>query len=186
MAYWQIAYPGSLRSSNITADYYTAQCQSAYGPTTFPDTVTFNKQYGGATPRVGKHRVFATQGSDDPWQPAGVQTTLSDTYLESTATCDGCSHCNDLRGPLPTDSAATTNQRAAVMSQMVSWVRDSSNPPMSPGVIAGIAVGTLALIALGVGVFLWRTRTWPCVRPAAAAPVVGGVAVSYSKLDNRV
>jgi hypothetical protein len=40
--------------------------------------------------------VFYSNGSDDPWQRAAVNATLSDTQPEVTAVCDGCGHCGDL------------------------------------------------------------------------------------------
>jgi hypothetical protein len=154
LAYWQIAPPqGAIRSQLLTSSYYLDQCRAAYGPSTFPDTVAFNAMYGGAAPKVNGSRVFATQGSDDPWQPAGAgPAAVSATYKELTAVCDGCSHCRDLHASnATTDPAALTAQREAVIAQITTWVQDgSSNPsgPLSAGAIAGIVIAGVLLIAL--------------------------------------
>ena len=91
------------------------QCRAVYGPQVFPDTEAFNAVWGGAAPRVGAHRVFAAQGSDDPWQGAGVQKTIKATYQESTAVCSGCSHCRDLSGSGANDPPALTETRRKAM-----------------------------------------------------------------------
>jgi len=122
LAYWQASYPGSLRSSWITTDYFVNQCKSAFGPSTYPNTTAFNAVYGGATPFVGNNRVFASQGSVDPWQAAGVQAPLSPTYPEITAVCEACSHCADLHGSSPNDPAPLAAQRAAIKAQIKAWV----------------------------------------------------------------
>ena len=88
----------------------------------YPDTAAFNAKWGGAEPKVGGHKVFATQGSDDPWQTAGVEKPLSKTYLESTATCAGCSHCRDLSASNPNDPAPLTETRKAVMTAVEGWL----------------------------------------------------------------
>ena len=47
------------------------------------ETAAFNANYGGATPNITY--VIALQGSDDPWQGAGVERALRETYPEFTA-----------------------------------------------------------------------------------------------------
>ena len=83
----------------------------------------FNNRFGGATPFVGKSFVFATQGSDDPWQGAGVQAPISSTYLESTANCAGCSHCRDLSASSAKDPEPLADTRAAVQKAMQGWLK---------------------------------------------------------------
>ena len=87
----------------------------------FPDTAAFNARWGGAKPPA-KGPVFATQGSDDPWQLAGVDAPLGRRYLEATAVCEGCSHCRDLSGAQASDPAPLAEQRAAVMSAIKGWL----------------------------------------------------------------
>lgn len=38
------------------------------------------------------------QGSQDPWQGAGINHGLSPTQPEWTIVCHNCGHCVDLRG----------------------------------------------------------------------------------------
>ena len=61
-AYWQVASPGSIRSQLLDLNYYNGQCQAAFGPSTFPETVAFNTKFGGAHP-TGVTRVIALQVS---------------------------------------------------------------------------------------------------------------------------
>ena len=128
LAYWNAAQdiPGtSVRSSWVNASYFEAQCHAAfdaYEPTAFPDTVAFNSRWGGDHPFVGSHPVFATQGSDDPWQGAGVCTSISDTYIAKVAECAGCSHCRDLQGSHADDPKPLTETRDEVMALMEAWM----------------------------------------------------------------
>jgi hypothetical protein len=105
----------------VNSTYFEAQCGAVYGPSVFPDTAAFNAKWGGAKPPA-KGPVFATQGSDDPWQLAGVDQTLSGSYQEATAVCEGCSHCRDLSGAQDSDPPALTAQRAAVMAAIKGWL----------------------------------------------------------------
>lgn len=120
LAYWQTSYPKSLRLSAITTDYYIAQCRAAFGESTFPDTYAFNAKYGGATPNATK--VIALQGSDDPWQTAGVQQSLGPEYPEVLAQCNQCGHCGDLMNPTPLDPPSLTAQRQAIHDTMNRWL----------------------------------------------------------------
>ena len=129
LAYWNVAQldgAPSVRSGWVNASYFESQCHAAfhaYNASAFPDTVAFDARFGGSRPFVGAHRVFATQGSDDPWQGAGVNQNISDTYLESTAYCQDCSHCRDLSGSMATDPPPLTNTRQQVMAAMEAWMR---------------------------------------------------------------
>ena len=129
LAYWNIAQldgSPSVRSSWVNASYFESQCHTAfdaYNASVFPDTAAFDARFGGSRPFVGTHRVFATQGSDDPWQGAGVMKNLSGTYLESTAYCQDCSHCRDLSGSAASDPPALTDTRQQVMAAMEAWMR---------------------------------------------------------------
>jgi len=128
LAYWNVAQdkPGtSVRSAWVNASYFEAQCHAAFDawdPTAFPDTFAFNARFGGAKPFVGEHPVFATQGSDDPWQGAGVGKSISDTYLAATAVCAGCSHCRDLQGSRADDPRELAETRDAVIEVMGAWL----------------------------------------------------------------
>ena len=168
-ASWNIASASEAsrtRSTLLTSDYFMQQCRAVYGAAIFPDTAAFNARFGGAAPFVGSHPVVATQGSDDPWQTAGVQANLSATYLEFTATCSGCSHCRDLSGTnSATDPPALTAVRQAALAVMRAWMGGGAAPapapasagasPLSSGAIAGIAGGGVLTLAIGAAAFMY-------------------------------
>lgn len=125
MSWWQAANgPSSLRSSVLTSAYWTSQCEAAFGSTVTPQQVdAFNAQYGGAAPNAT--HVVALNGSDDPWQGACVNATLSASYVEATATCDGCGHCGDLSTPSGTAPPAIIAQQALVKAYLSAWVAEA-------------------------------------------------------------
>lgn len=125
LAYWQVGYPGSLRSQLLTTEYFMAQCKSAFGPATFPNTTAFNTRFGGAAPALTKNatRVIALNGSDDPWQGAAVEQTYSALYPESTAACTGCGHCGDLHAPSNSTSTAVRIQQELISAYMDEWLQ---------------------------------------------------------------
>ena len=97
LGWWQNGYPGSIRPENVSTTYFLNQCKEVFWPSIFSDTYSFDLRHGGADPTTkGASRVIALQGSDDPWQTAGVRQTLSSDYIEVTAQCTGCGHCGDL------------------------------------------------------------------------------------------
>jgi hypothetical protein len=122
MAFWQVAYPNSLRSAAITLDYFNEQCATAFGlPGMVPPVEEFNNKYRGWESTATS--VFATNGGDDPWQGATMNATLTPgVYVENTAHCDGCGHCGDLHGASSSDPPQLTAQRAALVSQLTSWI----------------------------------------------------------------
>ena len=61
-----------------------------------PRTSVVIKEFGGPSPN-GTDIVFF-QGSQDPWQWAGVRHTLSSKEVEYTMVCDNCGHGCDIRG----------------------------------------------------------------------------------------
>ena len=98
LAYWQPGYPGSIRSRELTVDYFTEQCQAAFVPGLVANTSGFNAVFGGKDSPVTK--VVALAGSNDPWQGACVNSSRpSNEVFFALATCeDGCAHCCDLAG----------------------------------------------------------------------------------------
>ena len=59
LAYWQVGYPGSIRSQLLTEDYFNSQCKSAFGVGP-ASTAAFNAKFGAANPNIT--RVVAMQG----------------------------------------------------------------------------------------------------------------------------
>lgn len=164
LAYWNINSNGGTRSALITSDYFISQCNAAFGATVRPDTAAFNSRFGGALPLVpSSSNVFAVQGSDDPWQSAGVQSPISSNYRELTATCSGCSHCRDLSGTnSASDPPELTAVRTAVLDQMTAWMTNpspssSSSSSLSTSAIVGIVVGA----GVGIAVLAYLTFRGP-------------------------
>lgn len=120
LGYWQIGYPGSLRLPIMTTEYFIDQCRQAFGPTTFSDTFAFNAKHGGVNPPATN--VIALQGSDDPWQTAGVRQSPGPTYPVVLAQCAGCGHCGDLFSPTPNDAPSLTAQRQAIVKNLNAWL----------------------------------------------------------------
>ncbi|ORC85190.1 serine carboxypeptidase S28 [Trypanosoma theileri] len=122
LAYWQISYPGSLRLSDVTTSYFISQCRAAFGEMQLPDTFAFNKKHGGSHPAAT--RVVATQGSDDPWLPAGVTETLNEEYPVLIAQCNGCGHCGDLSEPSSSDPPSLVAQRMTLRNYLDTWFQN--------------------------------------------------------------
>jgi hypothetical protein len=170
LAYWQVAYPGSLRSSVITLDYFAGQCLAAFGVPSLTSTDAINNRYGGAKPNASQ--VYASNGSDDPWQPATVRVPLSPAYPATTAVCDGCSHCRDLRLPSTSDSPGTTAQRADIRAYLMRWLRvggsGGGSSPKSNGLesMPGLLWTGVPIVAVGLGIIAyagymaWRSRSF--------------------------
>jgi len=121
LAYWQINWgPQSLRLPELTTDYFVSQCQTAFGADTFPNTTAFNNKFNGINNNATN--VIALQGSDDPWNRAGIQYSRS-TYPEFNATCDGCGHCGDL-GTNANGNPAITVQHNAIATYLTYWLNN--------------------------------------------------------------
>ena len=120
LAYWQVHDADTYRSSAISLDYYNSQCQAAFGFSPNATNADFNARYGGATPNGTN--IIALNGSDDPWQRAAVQASLSPSYVEFLATCDGCGHCGDLGAPHAGENPAIAVQHAAIAAYVTQWL----------------------------------------------------------------
>jgi hypothetical protein len=121
-AFWQVSYPGALRPASVTLDYFKEQCAAAFGAILETNTTAFNMKFGGKSPN--STRVIALNGSDDPWQPACIEQTLNQNYVEFTAVCDGCGHCGDLTAA--EKSPAITAQHAAIDGYIMQWVGEAA------------------------------------------------------------
>jgi hypothetical protein len=122
LAYWQVHDANTYRSSAINLDYYNSQCQAAFGFSPNATNADFNARYGGATPNGTN--IIALNGSDDPWRNAAVQASLSPSYIEILATCDGCGHCGDLGTPHAGENPAIAVQHAAITAYVTQWLSE--------------------------------------------------------------
>ena len=119
LAYWQPGFPGSIRSREITVDYFTGQCQAAFVPGLVANTTGFNAVFGGKDSAVTK--VVALAGSNDPWQGACVNASRPDSEVfYAVATCeDGCAHCCDLAGG---NAAPIAPLHSLIATQIAAWL----------------------------------------------------------------
>ena len=118
VAYWQIHDAATYRSAAITLDYYNSQCQAAFGFDPSSTNAAFNQRYDVSNGT----NIIALNGSDDPWQRAAVQMSLSPSYVEFLATCDGCGHCGDLGTPHAGENPAYAVQHAAIAAYVTQWL----------------------------------------------------------------
>lgn len=118
LAYWQVHDSWTYRSDAITLDYYNSQCQSAFGFDPSTTNPAFNERYYNQI--LNATNIIALEGSDDPWANAGITGSLSPSYVEFTATCDGCGHCGDLSGS--NNNPAIAVQHAAISTYVTEWL----------------------------------------------------------------
>ncbi|KAF1335987.1 Serine protease family s28, partial [Globisporangium splendens] len=126
LAYFQIAPKNdSLRASMVNLNYHEKQCQAVFGDVVNPKkgTEEITKLYGGKHPHG--HRIFFSNGGDDPWQRASVLTSISDDEPANLAVCDLCGHCGDLRTPGPDTPAPLQKQREEILAYFDKWLSES-------------------------------------------------------------
>eukprot|EP00727_Mastigamoeba_balamuthi_P006726 m51a1_g2674 putative serine carboxypeptidase s28 family protein (463) ;mRNA; f:722701-724551 len=103
LAYAQ-AYPGPLgvRSPRVTIEWHKNKCDRVFGQGVWPpNTEAFNRKYGGGHPKATN--VFYINGSQDPWQWAGVRRTLSASQPAFVMVGMDVGHCKDLHKAMPDD-----------------------------------------------------------------------------------
>jgi hypothetical protein len=151
----------------ITLDYFGAQCLAAFGVPSLTSTDAVNARYGGSKPNATQ--VYASNGSDDPWQPATVRAPLGVSYPATTANCDGCSHCRDLHAPSVNDAAATVAQRADIRVHLKVWLGVEGSSPAKEGgleAMPGLLWTGLPILIGGLGLVIFaavkmsRTRSY--------------------------
>jgi pimeloyl-ACP methyl ester carboxylesterase len=122
LAYFQNAPSvGSLRMPLINMTYHLNRCAEQFYQGIYPDTVGTNDYYGGAFPNGTN--IFFSDFSDDPWQRASVNETLSAGLPYEMVTCDGCGHCFDFHKPDPSDPPALTQERASFEKYLALWLQ---------------------------------------------------------------
>ncbi|KAK1929039.1 putative serine protease EDA2 [Phytophthora citrophthora] len=135
LAYFQVApKEKSLRSAMVDLDYHLKQCQTVFGDVVHPsegvDEIT--KLYGGDHPNG--HKIFFSNGGDDPWQRASVLETLSDDEIANLAKCNLCGHCGDLRAD-PNVPAPLKKQREQILEYLTKWLGASDNVEIVDNVV---------------------------------------------------
>lgn len=125
LAYFQIApAKDSLRSSIVDLDYHEKQCQAIFGDVVNPakGVKEITKLYGGKHP--DGHKIFFSNGGDDPWQRASVVSTISEDEVANLAKCDLCGHCGDL-GSNPDVPEPLKKQREQIVQYLSMWLNES-------------------------------------------------------------
>ncbi|BFI08382.1 hypothetical protein MPTK1_2g21240 [Marchantia polymorpha subsp. ruderalis] len=95
VAYFQAAYEGSIRSSEVSVKYHLDLCANVFGAGMYPEVEITNLFYGG-TAIYGSKIVFMN-GSQDPWRWASKQTS-SPGEPSFLIKCQNCGHGTDMRG----------------------------------------------------------------------------------------
>ncbi len=97
LAFFQTApSSGSIRSHRVNLDYFKGFCAAVFGAGVWPDVSKVVAEFGGNKPAGSQ--IFFLQSSQDPWQWAGVRSTLNSQEQEYTVECSNCGHCSDTRG----------------------------------------------------------------------------------------
>ncbi|TYZ58009.1 hypothetical protein PybrP1_003504 [[Pythium] brassicae (nom. inval.)] len=129
LAYFQVApATHSLRAGIVDLAYHEAQCRAVFGDIVDPaaGVAAITQLYGGAHPRG--HRIFFSNGGDDPWQRASVLASLSDDEVANVAQCDLCGHCGDLRAD-PDSPEPLKKQREQILHYLGKWLAESVVAP---------------------------------------------------------
>ncbi|KJE97480.1 serine carboxypeptidase S28 [Capsaspora owczarzaki ATCC 30864] len=96
MGYFQVAPAGfSIRSRQLTIDYYQSLCQNVFG--VWPPVINATNEYYGAR-NIASTQTFFTNGAQDPWQNVTLQVSNNPLRPTATAVCDNCGHGVDMRG----------------------------------------------------------------------------------------
>ncbi|RLN92056.1 hypothetical protein BBJ28_00017064 [Nothophytophthora sp. Chile5] len=125
LAYFQVApEENSLRSAMVDLAYHEKQCHAVFGDVVDParGVQEITKLYGGDHPTG--HKIFFSNGGDDPWQRASVLHTLSEDEIANLARCDLCGHCGDLRAN-PNAPEPLKRQREEILKYLTEWLATS-------------------------------------------------------------
>jgi hypothetical protein len=124
LAYFQTAPAvGSIRSKYVNTTYFRNHCKNVFGMNLWPDVDATNAYYGAAN--ISATNVYFANGSQDPWQWAGVRESLSASEPALVIQCgDNCCHCADYRG-CPggcTKPAALEHARKQIEHYVQKWL----------------------------------------------------------------
>jgi Serine carboxypeptidase S28 len=127
LGYFQIApqgndLPPSIRSSWVNESYYTSACQRIFQPNmpSIAEAVANTNLYYGGN-HTGAAPTVWDQGVQDPWQWAGVRTSLAPDLNAIVVDCDPCAHCSTLYTPRADDPAPLQEARDFIRAQYDEW-----------------------------------------------------------------
>jgi hypothetical protein len=110
-----------MRSEVIALDFWPDYCYRIFGVKIDTATDKTNEYYGGLD--ITGDNIFFLNGSEDPWQYAGMreiqhpdttQKTMTAHYIE----CDSCAHCVDMHEPYEGQPQNLTDAQNAVADQV--------------------------------------------------------------------
>ncbi len=125
--YWQNAYHDealSARSKRINPGYHTELCHRLYGIETPVNTTHINQKFYLPLLLEATTGIFFPNGSRDPWMNLSIAKENGNDFNPNTTliTIDGASHCDDLRRPKDTDSAAIKSARSTFLGLAKGWL----------------------------------------------------------------
>ena len=123
LAYWQVApAQGAIRSAWVNTSYHEELCAKVFGLHELPAVQETNNYYGGTD--VAVDNVFFFNGGADPWQWAGVRSTLGPTRPAYLVDCVNgtCAHCQDLYTPAANDPLPLVQERKALFLEYQAWL----------------------------------------------------------------
>eukprot|EP00771_Trimastix_marina_P003292 gnl/Trimastix_PCT/4525.p1 GENE.gnl/Trimastix_PCT/4525~~gnl/Trimastix_PCT/4525.p1 ORF type:complete len:461 (+),score=26.28 gnl/Trimastix_PCT/4525:51-1433(+) len=117
----------SVRSPGVTLGLFQQKCKNIFGASMAwpPKAREFNKRYGALHPNVT--RVIFTQGSQDPWQWAGIRNP--ETFSPSTEnhvfvmTGPNVGHCVDLGYDMFWDPPDVQRTREQISELLGKWIQ---------------------------------------------------------------
>merc|ERR1712137_141432 len=86
----------SIRSSQITVEWYLKDCEKVFGRSMFPRVYETNSYYGGD--HIRATQVYYANSSQDPWKAASLTNSTDPLQPAHVIVCEDCGHCSDLRG----------------------------------------------------------------------------------------
>lgn len=128
LGWFQVApAQGSIRSPLLTVQWHQAFCNKLFGlpMDALPDTEATNRYYGGQG--IAGSNIYFSNGVEDPWKWASIQTGLSPSEQANVINCTYCAHCVDLYTPSPSDAPALVQERETVKALVAQWFTDAGS-----------------------------------------------------------
>jgi len=115
-----------LRFKEMDVEYWKRYCAKSFDTSLFPDTFHTNSLYGDI--RMGEHtsKIIFTNGSEDPWQWAGIRlnTSKSKDIIVLLIDCSNCAHLVDLQPEEVDDPQVLKNARNVIRKTFIQWFNE--------------------------------------------------------------
>jgi len=122
MGWFQAANPNaseSLRSQQVTVEFFKNFCEEVFGAGYVPDEKLSNSKRGGL--KLDVSNLIMVNGCEDPWQWAS-RTEDFGNVVSYMIDCDNCAHCVDIKTPDPKDAWNLWWNRAKISHQVKNWL----------------------------------------------------------------